>query len=411
MRVSDIQIRPIAPGRVEYSALISPETARSGDLRLWIRIPEDFAPAAPNGDSFLAALLIPCMNAREHLHIEAPVSQKLMESVPGIQALLRSWYADDLGEIQVTNAGTHELLSASHIAPEVSVFASGGVDSWYTLLSHMDEIQNFILIHGFDIRRGEKETWQAALSAIKAIASELDKRLLIVETNIKRACDPRTASWGRPFPGRFWRECYQGSALAAIILSMQERLGRHYLPASIRHDWLFPFGSHPDLDPLFSTENTRIIHHGCEHSRLGKIRSRIMHSPLALRNLRVCLQNLPNQLNCGRCEKCIRTLIGLRICGVLDQAGNFPQSLDLKRIRQLHIPKDVHIPIYEDLMNQAHEAGDKELADAIAVALARRFSLDHYIGIVKRQGAKMIMNHAPHRLRIMMDKKISYLLD
>ena len=38
--------------------------------------------------------------------------------------------------------------------------------------------------------------------------------------------------------------------------------------------------------------------------------------PLAMTNLRVCWENRRGALNCGDCEKCLRTLVGLRLAGI-----------------------------------------------------------------------------------------------
>jgi hypothetical protein len=60
-------------------------------------------------------------------------------------------------------------------------------------------------------------------------------------------------------------------------------------------------------------------------SRLDKVAA-IAEWPEALAVLRVCLMfDVPNGApNCGRCEKCVRTMLELMLCGALDRATSFP---------------------------------------------------------------------------------------
>ena len=71
----------------------------------------------------------------------------------------------------------------------------------------------------------------------------------------------------------------------------------------------------------------QVVHDGAEAERIDKAR-KLMESPVALRNLRVCFETPEGGYNCGRCEKCFRTMATLRILGVLDRA-TFDHPLDL----------------------------------------------------------------------------------
>lgn len=43
-------------------------------------------------------------------------------------------------------------------------------------------------------------------------------------------------------------------------------------------------------------------------------------------NLRVCPANVKDRLNCGRCEKCVRTMTGLVAVDALDKCGAFVEN-------------------------------------------------------------------------------------
>ncbi len=44
---------------------------------------------------------------------------------------------------------------------------------------------------------------------------------------------------------------------------------------------------------------------------------------ITLNNLRVYLANVKERLNCGTCERCVRTMLGLEAVGVFDKTSLF----------------------------------------------------------------------------------------
>jgi hypothetical protein len=74
-----------------------------------------------------------------------------------------------------------------------------------------------------------------------------------------------------------------------------------------------PWGSHPDLDPCWSLPELRVTHHDSDEPRWRRL-ARVSANPLALGSLQVCWQGT-RQRNCGRCEKCLRTMTALEVSG------------------------------------------------------------------------------------------------
>jgi hypothetical protein len=77
------------------------------------------------------------------------------------------------------------------------------------------------------------------------------------------------------------------------------------------------------LDPEYSSTDLQILHDGLRFTRLEKVRL-VAEWDVALQNLRVCTSNTPGLLNCGKCEKCVRTMTELLAIGKLEQAHAFP---------------------------------------------------------------------------------------
>ena len=69
--------------------------------------------------------------------------------------------------------------------------------------------------------------------------------------------------------------------------------------------------------PLFSTHSLRVYSEGENMSRMTKLKSVIKYAP-SYKYLNVCLKDGDN---CGKCEKCVRTLLGIDALGALDNYG------------------------------------------------------------------------------------------
>lgn len=187
--------------------------------------------------------------------------------------------------------------------------------------------------------------------------------------------DKSAAQWGRRQPApSFWTELLFGSTLVGIALSLGDLLRTVYIASgyeSLRPS--FPYGSHPALDPLWSTDQLRVIH-DVAVSRLDKIQAVAAH-PLALRTLRVCTRGQKTGLyNCCQCEKCLRTMLGLKFCGALKDAATFPRALDLRAIKRLTMRGRL-MEAYEELEAVAQARGERSISAALRVATGKRKSL------------------------------------
>ncbi len=317
------------------------------------------------------------MCAGENLHIEAPVSPRLLKSVPSIQKLICDWYPEF---VQISATGTESQgFIQRQGSPETATFFSGGVDSVYTLLKHHARINQLILVHGFENPVQQKEFLSVTRKAVSPTWQGFDKKMIVVHTNLRQIADQNITLWGRKYGRSFFGFCYQGSILAAVGLCLQKSLERVFVPASLTHNTLVPYGSHPSLDPLWSTENLDFVHDGCEASRFQKVKRITAEASFAANSLQVCESNLPDEPNCCRCDKCVRTMLALRLCGVKGQSQTFQRLLDLRMVRRMAYP-DRWRNDYQELLSEARTLGDDEIADALSIALRERFSLDQLWG-------------------------------
>lgn len=342
MRVHDIRVRALDGAR-ELSASVD-------GFRLWYRFPAD-CPVSTHGDAFLAAALLPAMRAGETLTLEgAPVSPMLLRGIAQAQDIYHRW--DPRCQRIEIHADT---AVADSVNTGIASFFSGGIDGSYTLSRHMDEITHLVFIKGVDIQVDNDTLYDRALTSNQRFADAFGKTLLPVATNIRRFCHPRDLPWDK---------LYVGSGLASVALAMG--FLRTYIASSYSYEDLHPYGSHPLLDPLWSNEATALVHDGCEASRSDKL-SAIAKLPGALDILRVCWQDAG--YNCGCCEKCLRTMVALRLLGL--DAQSFPPLEDLTGVRQLRITDPYKKIWYQGNRRLALKVGDHEVAEVLGKILRR----------------------------------------
>jgi len=309
-------------------------------------------PIAEAADGWLAATLIPAMWAGGPLRLTGSVSPRLYEASATIQDILHAWNPQ-FARVTVEAEPRHSL---SPLGGDVGCFFSGGVDSWYTLLKHRHEITALIAIDGYDIFTDERrQRWQPTL---RAIAKTLQLPLIEVRTNL-RAFSDRYALWPR---------YYNGAALASVALLLSARFRKVYVPSTHDYADLFPEGSHPLLDPLWSTEQVELVHDGCEATRFEKI-ERLLESDLAdltLAHLQVCNKGWERSYNCGVCGKCLRTMVSLRLLGALDRCPTFDRPLDLAKVaRSNGAAAAVRCYIEENLQAAQRLGADAALIEAL----------------------------------------------
>jgi hypothetical protein len=330
--------------RCELSARVRSEAWAKEEFTLWYRVPAelepDHGPGTPDSSPFLAGLLLWCLRRSEPLRIEGAVCQRLLDNVPLAADVCHAFWPDLMTPIEVTAEGGEPGPGM----PEVASFFTRGVDSWYTALTHGQRpydgpaLTHLVYVPSVDFMFDE-EHLARSIEATAAAARDVGMTPLVVETNLRRHTEP-FLHWGY----------YHGPGLASVGLALGIR--RMLLPAPHSYGFLEPVGSHPILDPLWSTARTEIVHHGAEATRWDKVRY-LADADVALRTLKVCF-DANTDGNCGRCPKCLVTMVMLRALGVLDRCP-FDDRLDLKRYARLVFPlqtpelmHDCVLPAVED---------------------------------------------------------------
>ncbi|GAA4807175.1 hypothetical protein [Tomitella cavernea] len=295
------------------------------------------------------------------LHIDSTVDPKTLKGANEAQQLLHSWWPEELHEINIdATANTPSPKSSRGIG----CFFSGGLDSFYSAITNAPKITHLIFVHGFDIFLNSTEHYNSALDAMRATAEEMGKTLIEVRTNIVHTVGH----------GRDWMLAH-GAAMAHVALLLSDHLNSAIIPASHYVDNIVPHGSHPDLDPLWSSTSLSFVYDGIEANRAEKA-LRASTSRTALKHLRVCFWNRSDIQNCGECEKCVRTAVNMRIAGASDKFTAIPTTDLIKSISRVEFKRDNEKYFLAENIRALEQSdrADPDLLNALVTASSRSTS-------------------------------------
>jgi hypothetical protein len=246
----------------------------------------------------------------------------------------------------------------------VASLFSGGVDSFYTLLKGFTpgadvdlRPTHLFFMRGLEQPLDQSSGAEATLNVVRDIASQTGVGVLWGETNL------------RLLFGLNYELYYHASALIGSALLLSKGLKRLLVPSSYSYGQLIPWGSHPLLDELWSTDSMDVIHHGAEARRVDKIAMLARDHRSALRHLRVCLKNEAGPGNCGRCPKCARTIMALEVVGALADASTFPVLSRQTLSRCLQADNPIFV---EELRDMARHKSDGAVRDFLELVVRRQ---------------------------------------
>jgi hypothetical protein len=362
------------PGHVRLIGVV--ERAGAGEqFDVFFQVPAEFGSFVLRdaADPFVPALLLPSMMAGEDLEIGVPVSARLLRRVARAQDILVSWWRPHFRRIRVLANAAH---GPAERAGSTGALFSGGVDSFYTLLKSLKggpsrdtrPITHLLFMRGLETplekARGVDESERRAEEVARAVG----KKLLLCETNLRTHFCPDRGAYKPAVLD--YEHHYNGAALASAALALSSGLGAVLIPSSFSYVEQAAWGSTALLDELWSTERLEVVHDGSECRRSDKLSTLVAYDPLAQKHLRVCIRNAGGPDNCGRCKKCVRTMVALELLGALPQSRTFPATLPPDLAAHLARTEEVWL---EELESLALETGRRpDLGRLITRSLRRR---------------------------------------
>ncbi|GAB4548798.1 MAG: hypothetical protein Tsb0014_43480 [Pleurocapsa sp.] len=337
----------------------------------------------------LACTLVAMRYGEERIVIDAPISPEIKDGLINAMKCLIAWHGGDRRVIPIEAPVETEVLFPNK-PHRAAGFFSGGIDALAMIRdNHLNFapdsprwIKDGILVYG--ILQGENKydrSFHNVVNAVTAMAEDAGIKLIQVSTNAYahfRDLDPDFS---------FWRLEYMGSFLAAIASAFAPRFS--IVSIASTHDYLNLgyWGSHPLLDPLYSSSNLQIRHENAALSRLEKTKL-VGEWDVALKHLRVCNEKESYQegnYNCGNCEKCVRTMTAFLSLGLLERITTFAQKdvSQEKLLNTCYLSDSYEENCYRELIEPLASIGRHDLIDGIE-QIIRRYHQRDLKGIVKR---------------------------
>ncbi len=377
--------RLVSGEHLEFACrLVEPASAR----RLWFRFPRASAPKLTHrADPFVLATLVYLLGRADRVHVHGTVSDGLFANLADFQSAFTSFQKQSCEPIEFS---ADEIAASPSRGPEIGGITafSGGVDSCFSAFRHTPlsslapkrPLRAALMMHGFDIPLAQEEIFERAAERSRRMIDETGLSFFTGATNLRELPVP----WEKTF----------AAAVAASLSFFQSAYTFGLVPSC--HDWRhahFENGSNPVTDPLLSSASYQIIHDGTRFGRIDKLRH-LAEWPTALREVRVCWQGHQLDRNCGRCEKCLRTMLMLRVAGVA-AAPAFPEPLDLRAVENVVIRSKGGLDEFDYLLSEARRAGLREAWLHPAESALRR-NRRHWI---IRNRAKALAHSLPPSIR------------
>lgn len=156
-------------------------------------------------------------------------------------------------------------------------------------------------IGGYEILEKNKENFELSLASLEEFAESAKVIMISVHMNLRYLDDNDS----------LFSTMSHGAIIASVALAFSRRITKALIPSSTDIiSKLEPWGSHPLLDDNYSSVDMTIKHDGLRYSRIKKVRL-IADWNDALQTLRSCYNPFRSYdaLNCGKCEKCLHTML------------------------------------------------------------------------------------------------------
>jgi hypothetical protein len=376
MRIEDLRYENNGSRTRAAATVIWEDCARPTQEVYFETEPEFAAGLSCNPHAFLVGHIVPAMEYGEkRVFIDAEICPELRDGLTTVMTWLRHWYYRpdrDIVRIEAKAAARPSSRSSSNRA---GFFFSGGIDSLATLRTnrlnfpetHPGSIKDGLLVYGLEL--DSMEAFGYVKDRLADLARGLGITLVPVYTNLYlnyRAEDAKNSFL-------FWNDKYEGAALSAVAHAFSQRYSvvstnsAYPVPVCLK-----PKGTNPLMEPYFSSYDLRIRYECTTLSRLERTRL-VADWDVALQHLRVCNQftrYTSSSLNCGRCEKCIRTKLTLLALGKLDRTTAFAdnevsEELIRTNVRLTSERGFVIVPFYEELITPLRQIGRLDLARVV----------------------------------------------
>jgi hypothetical protein len=196
---------------------------------------------------------------------------------------------------------------------------SGGVDSITSYIKHRNKKPVLIYVWGIHVRSYDTKSWKKTFKMLEDFSAREGTRINVIRTNIDEMLDRDFLH--RKFGLDWWENVSHGIALTGLCapLTCVADVKSLLIASSATSRFRYPIGLYPPLiNNNLSWGDIQVFLDNPELSRQLKIRyflkdfTENYFHPF----LKVCNKGDEVASNCGVCEKCYRSIVGLVVEGI-----------------------------------------------------------------------------------------------
>ena len=329
-----------------------------------------------DADPFLMVTLPMAMEEGRDLQIHGAVSRSLLANLIEFRDYWCNLAPLRYQRIEFSATTIREDGQLVRLPGAVALF-SGGVDAAFTYWRHTrklagtatQEIKQGIFVDGFDrasfLRR---DSFLRAYERTRKILAAEPVPLISVRTNYRQV-------EAEPFASNHLHMIASSAAFLGSCLHLFKGVAGTGLYASTfsyhEQDNLWRCGTNPVSDRFLSSAGSQIIHDGAAISRIEKT-AVLAGWPAFLENARVCGKPRDDGMNCGQCEKCLRTILAALVV-----SGKIPAAFPV-------VPTDIAGLVAKTKVNPSVRPHWQEM-----VAWARAHDIDNqWVALIETKTKK-----------------------
>ena len=330
-------------------------------------------------DAFvLASLPFAVWQGEKRIHVDGRICTRLRDGLQAAMGIYAQWYRH-CRPIAIEPTGGF-VATRPRTPPRTASFLSGGVDGLAVLranrldfpLDHPESISSCLLLFGAnDFEFTAAGPVAERLAAFERLQGRLDDlaragsfELIAIHANA-RLLSPN-------YP--CWTSIGFGAANVAVAHAFSRRFTKVLFASDGAGVNPHPAGAHPLLDQHFSTAAVHVRHEHAALRRQDKLRL-LSDWPPSMSLMQPChyIRVPPEgQINCGRCEKCVRTMLGLLALGKLSEATAFVEDdVTPAMVRRVPVHTRAKAALLADLVEPLQQIGRHDLARVLRRKILR----------------------------------------
>ena len=344
-----------------------------GEIENYVRMDKEFfieyeenIEAVPNSILVIPFLcnLLPIIWVTDTTLYIQEVDKDFYYSIPDF----KKGYEDMYPTISFKGNLQYEILEDnSYKAQEKSaLFFSGGVDAVSSLVTHIKEELFTITVWGADIKVDNIVGWNRVKESIQENA--IGKANTYIKSSFRDFLKEQnlTALIYAQSKENWWHGFQHGIGLIGLSapLAYIKKLKKIYIASTytIKDKGKVTCASDPTIDNYVKMASCCVVHDGYEFDRQNKIRNICEYRKNTHQNIkvRVCWKASTGE-NCSKCEKCIRTIMGIVAEG--EDATQYGFKVDYSYIKHFlehrcYFDKIIY-PLWQDILKRFED--NKEL--------------------------------------------------